>query len=176
MKSPLNRGGLRFYLVAVALAVGTLLCQATTPRSILAGLPLLCAGVCLHTWAKGCLRQNRVVAMIGPYRFVRHPFYLANALIDAGLVVMAGWLPLAIALPFWWLPIYIGVIRGEERYLFPGAARCLMRARVFAGTIPTSPAAKSFHGRCESWPIRCCSSWPRGCAAADWIGSKRAGT
>ena len=78
-------------------------------------MPIL--GVWLHTWAKGCLRQNRVVATIGPYRFVRHPFYLANALIDAGLVVMAGWWPLAVVLPLWWLAIYIPVIRGEERYL-----------------------------------------------------------
>ena len=77
----------------------------------------LILGAWLHTWAKGCLRQNRVVATIGPYRFVRHPFYLANALIDAGLVVMAGWWPLALALPLWWLAIYLPVIRGEERYL-----------------------------------------------------------
>ena len=117
MKSPLNRGGLRFYVVAAALAVGTLYFRSTTARSILAGLPLLVAGVCLHTWAKGCLRQNRVVATIGPYRFVRHPFYLANALIDFALVVMAGWLPLMIVLPVWWLAIYIPVIRGEERFL-----------------------------------------------------------
>jgi protein-S-isoprenylcysteine O-methyltransferase Ste14 len=117
MKSPLNRGGLRFYVVAVALAVGTLYIQSTTARSILAGLPLLVVGVCLHTWAKGCLRQNRVVAVIGPYRFVRHPFYLANALIDFALAVMSGWLPLMIFLPVWWLAIYIPVISGEERYL-----------------------------------------------------------
>jgi len=117
MKSPLNRGGLRFYLVIIALAAGTLLAGTTRPVTILAGLPCLLMGVCLHTWAKGCLRQNRVVAMIGPYRFVRHPFYLANALIDAGLVLMSGWWPLAVALPFWWLAIYIPVIRGEESYL-----------------------------------------------------------
>ncbi len=117
MKSPLNRGGLRFFLVLVALLFGTLLYRATTARSILAGLPILCVGVFIHTWAKGCLRQNQVVAMTGPYRFVRHPFYLANALIDAALVVMAGWIPLAIVLPVWWLAIYIPVIRGEERYL-----------------------------------------------------------
>jgi protein-S-isoprenylcysteine O-methyltransferase Ste14 len=117
MKSPLNRGGLRFYVVAVALAAGTLWFRATTPRSILSGLPLLLAGVYLHTWAKGCLRQNREVATIGPYRFVRHPFYLANFLIDFALAVMSGWLPLVIALPVWWLAIYITVIRGEERFL-----------------------------------------------------------
>jgi hypothetical protein len=117
MKSPLNRGGLRFYLVAIALIYGTLLHDTITPHSILAALPCLILGTWLHTWAKGCLRQNRVVAKIGPYRFVRHPFYLANALIDISLVVMAGGGPLLIALPFWWLAIYIPVIRGEERYL-----------------------------------------------------------
>ena len=117
MKSPLNRGGLRFYVVVVAVAAGTLYFQSTTARSILTGLPPLFAGVCLHTWAKGCLRQNRVVATIGPYRFMRHPFYLANALIDFALAVMAGWLPLVIVLPVWWLAIYIPVIRGEERFL-----------------------------------------------------------
>jgi protein-S-isoprenylcysteine O-methyltransferase Ste14 len=117
MKSPLNRGGLRFYLVTIALAAGTLWAGTTSHYTILAGLPFIFIGVWLHTWAKGCLRQNRVVATIGPYRFVRHPFYLANALIDAGLVVMAGWWPLAVALPLWWLAIYIPVIRGEERYL-----------------------------------------------------------
>src|SRR5258708_54701 len=123
MKSPLNRGGLRFYLVLLALLAGTLFANSTTPRSILAGMPLLLLGVSLHTWAKGCLRQNRFVATIGPYRFVRHPFYLANALIDTGLVTMSGLLahsacwPLAIVLPVWWLAIYIPVIRGEERYL-----------------------------------------------------------
>ena len=123
MKSPLNRGGLRFYLVTTALIAGTLIARATSPRTILIGLPLLLLGVWLHTWAKGCLRQNRVVATTGPYRFVRHPFYLANALIDGGLVVMAGWWPLAVVLPLWWLAIYVPVIRGEERYLaekFPG--------------------------------------------------------
>jgi protein-S-isoprenylcysteine O-methyltransferase Ste14 len=117
MKSPLNRGGLRFYLVFVALLAGTLLFNATSVRSIAVGTPLLLVGVCLHTWAKGCLRQNRRVATIGPYRFVRHPFYLANALIDTGLVVMAGWVPLMFVLPLWWLAIYIPVIRGEEGYL-----------------------------------------------------------
>jgi hypothetical protein len=63
------------------------------------------------------LRQNQYVATAGPYRFVRHPFYLANALIDASLVVMSGSLVLAAVVPVWWLAIYVPVIRGEERYL-----------------------------------------------------------
>jgi protein-S-isoprenylcysteine O-methyltransferase Ste14 len=117
MKSPLNRGGLRFYLVFIALVWGILLFDSMSTGSIVAGLPFLIVGAWIHTWAKGCLRQNRAVATSGPYRFVRHPFYLANALIDLSLVLMAGAWPLVIALPFWWLAIYIPVIGGEERYL-----------------------------------------------------------
>jgi protein-S-isoprenylcysteine O-methyltransferase Ste14 len=112
MKTPLNRGGLRFFLVLFALLRG-----CTTQTTILAGVPLIVLGTALHFWAKGCLRQDQVVAMGGPYRFVRHPFYLANALIDAGVAVMSGWWLLQIVLPVWWLAIYIPVMRKEENYL-----------------------------------------------------------
>ena len=112
MRSPLNRGGLRSYLVLFALLRG-----GATHWSILGGIPLIVAGALLHLWAKGCLRQNRVVAKIGPYRFVRHPFYLANALVDAGIAVMSGWWMLDALLPVWWLAIYLPVIGQEENYL-----------------------------------------------------------
>jgi hypothetical protein len=112
MKLPHNRGGLRFFLVLLTLARG-----AATPGTILAGTPLLLLGTALHFWAKGCLRQNQAVAQGGPYRFVRHPFYLANAMIDAALAVMSGWWVLWAVLPFWWLAVYLPVIRREEQYL-----------------------------------------------------------
>ena len=112
MKTPLNRGGLRFFLVLAGLGRG-----CTSGATILAGLPFIVLGTAIHFWAKGCLRQNQVVAMGGPYRFVRHPFYLANALIDAGVAVMSGWWVIQVVLPFWWLAIYLPVMRMEEDYL-----------------------------------------------------------
>ncbi|MGA2618309.1 MAG: isoprenylcysteine carboxylmethyltransferase family protein [Thermoguttaceae bacterium] len=112
MKSPLDRGGLRFFLVLV-----TLLAGASTHATILAGVPCILLGAALHFWAKGCLRQDRFVAMTGPYRFVRHPFYLANALIDGGIAVMSGAWPIRLALPAWWLAVYLPVMRKEERRL-----------------------------------------------------------
>jgi hypothetical protein len=95
-----------------ALALG-----GVTHVTILAGMPVLLVGAALHFWSKGCLRQNRVVSKSGPYRFLRHPFYLANALIDAGIAVMSGSWALRALLPLWWLAAYIPVIRREERYL-----------------------------------------------------------
>jgi len=112
MKSPLNRGGLRFYLVIAALLLGH-----PTLLSIAAGTALTALGIALHVWAKGCLHQNLEVTACGPYRFVRHPFYAANALIDFGVAAMSGSWLLCLALPVWWLLVYLPVIRSEERYL-----------------------------------------------------------
>jgi protein-S-isoprenylcysteine O-methyltransferase Ste14 len=115
MKSPFNRGGLRFCLVILALVAGAI--GYSTEKTILFGTPLVLLGVVIHIWAKGCLVRNRTVTMIGPYRYVRHPFYLANGLVDAGIAVMSGWPVLWVVLPIWWLWIYLPVMREEEGFL-----------------------------------------------------------
>ena len=81
------------------------------------GAALVFLGVALQVYAKGCLRQNQTVSMGGPYRFVRHPFYTANFLLDLGLAVMSGWWPLMVALPLWWLLVYVPTMRREEAIL-----------------------------------------------------------
>lgn len=109
MRVPWDRGGLRSYLLVLALCAGY-----TTPKWIVFGTPLLLAGIGLHLWAKGCLHQNREVTTAGPYRFVRHPFYLANAFLDGAIVVMSGCWWLQLAFPAWWLAVYIPVMKREE--------------------------------------------------------------
>ena len=109
MRLPYNRGGIRFYLMLLGLLAGH-----ATPLWVALGIPLLLTGVALHFWAKGCLRQNVEVATAGPYRFVRHPFYLGNAFIDFGISVMSGWWLLLLVFPFWWLAVYIPPMRREE--------------------------------------------------------------
>jgi len=112
MKTPWNRGGLRTYLVLAALFFAR-----PEQLMMLWGLPLLLCGVVLQVYAKGSLAQDQVVALGGPYRFVRHPFYAANLLIDEGIAVMSGWIPLMLLLPVWWLAVYIPVMLREERNL-----------------------------------------------------------
>jgi hypothetical protein len=109
MRVPYNRGGLRTYLIAIALLAGR-----TTPGWIAAGTPLLLIGIALHLWTKGCLHQEREVSAGGPYRFVRHPFYLANLFLDFGIALMGGWWPLLAAFAPWWLWIYLPTMREEE--------------------------------------------------------------
>ncbi len=112
LKVPWDRGGLRSYLTILALALAR-----PDSSAFWWALPVLLAGVALHIYAKGCLRQNQVVSMGGPYRFVRHPFYTANLLIDASIALMSGYWPLIAVLPAWWLLVYMPVIREEEAYL-----------------------------------------------------------
>ncbi len=109
MRVPWDRGGIRWYLILLGLALGR-----ASPTTILASVPLLLLGIALHLWAKGCLHQNKEVTTSGPYRYVRHPFYLGNLLLDAALVLMSGSVILGCAFPFWWAVVYIPVMRREE--------------------------------------------------------------
>ena len=112
MRIPWNRGGLRWYLMVIGL-----LAHKTTILSLASATPFLVAGIALHLWAKGCLHQNKEVTVSGPYRFVRHPFYLGNIFIDSAIVIMSGWLPLICLFPLWWIGVYLPTIRREEKVM-----------------------------------------------------------
>jgi len=149
VKSPVSRGRLRSYLTLIALLAGRM-----THVSIFSGTALIVLGIVIHVWAKGSLRQDKIVAVGGPYRFVRHPFYVANAFVDFGIAVMSGWWVLVSILPIWWLAAYVPVIRREERNLmakFPstyGEYKKRVPALVpFRWPIPKSGAGFSWRNR-----------------------------
>ncbi len=112
MRLPCNRGGFRTYLVILGLLAGQV-----TPFGIAVGSLLLLVGITLRLWAKGCLHQNRDVTTSGPYRFVRHPFYLGNIFVDLAIVAMSGSMLLMIVFPVWWCAVYLPTMRREETAL-----------------------------------------------------------
>ena len=59
-------------------------------RFMAVGRAVFLIGFALHFWSKGCLVRNRVVTTCGPYGLIRHPFYLADFLIDEGVYVISG--------------------------------------------------------------------------------------
>src|SRR5438045_4031068 len=91
LRVPWDRSGVRTYLMGIGLIAGY-----TTPKWVALAAPLFVAGIALQFWAKGCLHQEKEVTTSGPYRFVRHPFYFANAVLDLSIVVMSG---------CWWLAV-----------------------------------------------------------------------
>lgn len=98
-----GRGKIRsiFFLLALVLS-------AWNPVSAGIGLAVFILGLILHGVSKGNLVRNKQLCTQGPYVWVRHPFYVANFLIDLSLCLLAGapWLALAyvIAFPLAYLP------------------------------------------------------------------------
>ncbi len=57
---------------------------------VLLGLPLVVIGLAIRAWAAGCLAKNTEVCTAGPYGYCRHPMYLANFIIVAGILLAAN--------------------------------------------------------------------------------------
>lgn len=85
--------------------------------SLLIGSVLISVGGLLHLWASGSLVRNIRLTTWGPYRFTRHPFYLANFLIDLGICACAAQpLLFALYLAAFYL-VYLRRMLKEERHL-----------------------------------------------------------
>lgn len=82
----------------------------------LSGAALVAVAASLRVAAKGVLVRKRTVTRSGVYGRVRHPYYLANLLGSAGILLVAG-LPGAAAAVAWLAaatPVFLVTVRGEE--------------------------------------------------------------
>jgi hypothetical protein len=96
------------------------------------GTPLVLLGALLHLWSQGCLSPPNELATGGPYRFIRHPFYLANALLDIGICIIAhNWLIYAVYPALFVVTCAWTIIR-DEKYMAQrhGEAWQIYRKRV----------------------------------------------
>ena len=107
-----RRGFLRKILLVAALVL-------IRPNTLcfIFGTATFLLGALLHLWTKGWLVRNDEVTTSGPYRFVRHPFYLANALLDAGICIIAKSKWIFMIYPILFVIAYGRTIRREEEYL-----------------------------------------------------------
>jgi len=98
--------------IAVALAVALVL--NIDPEWFWPGLVVSLLGMLLQLWVFGCIKTREVLAVNGPYMFVRNPMYIARFLLIAGLVLMTGvpWLLLVLA-PVYYLYMVNRVKREE---------------------------------------------------------------
>jgi hypothetical protein len=90
---------------------------ATNNIEIYIAFGLLALGCFLHFVSKGILIRNVVLCNKGIYRVVRHPYYLANYLIDSSFCLLSGNLYLVLLYPFLFFWAYGPTIREEEQVL-----------------------------------------------------------
>jgi protein-S-isoprenylcysteine O-methyltransferase Ste14 len=66
----------------------------------MAGFAVLAVGSLLHFVVKGVLIRNSVLCKDGIYSVVRHPYYLANYIIDSSFCLITGNMYLVFMYPF----------------------------------------------------------------------------
>jgi len=89
--------------------------------TILLGLPLVVVGLALRTWASGYLAKNTRLCTAGPYGLCRHPMYLANLIILAGILMAGNNIYMTATGLLLTIAVYVFAIRREEallNYLF----------------------------------------------------------
>jgi len=115
-KRPLiNRSNLRDLIIVVCF-ISALLYDLDWIRLALSGV-LLIGGCFFHYMTKGVLIRNTVLCQTGTYRVVRHPYYMANYLIDSSFCLMSGNVYLLLIYPFLFYWSYGPTIRKEETTL-----------------------------------------------------------
>ncbi len=128
-------------VIVVAIIVGW---SRFNPYCFCAGTFVLALGVAVHFYSKGCLTRNEVITTFGPYRWVRHPFYLGNFLVDAGLCVIAANPFIALGYFILFMVGYTATMRFEENLLtgLHGEAYTEYAKRV-PRLLPVRPPAKA---------------------------------
>ena len=111
----LDRGRLRDVVIALC-AVSTFFFSAG-PAVHWASFVLLGLGCALHLVVKGQLIRNEVLCTRGAYAVVRHPYYLANYLIDISFCLLSGNVYLVLCYPFLFFWAYGSTLRSEESRL-----------------------------------------------------------
>lgn len=91
MRNPIRLKNLSArYLPLHLVGVGVLLLHAPDRRALLAGLPLIVAGLVVRGWGAGHLVKNDLLTTTGPYAHLRHPLYLGTLLIGTGFAIAVG--------------------------------------------------------------------------------------
>jgi len=111
----LNRRHLRDTIFVISVASSLVWGIDTTRLCI--SLLLLAIGSALHFITKGILIRNVVLCKEGTYGIVRHPYYLANYLIDSSFCLLSGNIYLLLIYPFLFFWAYGPTLRKEETTL-----------------------------------------------------------
>jgi glycosyltransferase involved in cell wall biosynthesis len=112
----LTRRNLRDLIIVLSLGSAIFIDTGSAVKCIAVGM--LGLGCFIHCVSKGTLIRNVVLCTEGIYCVVRHPYYLANYLIDWSFCLLSGNLFLLVSYPFLFFLAYGPTMRFEEQLLF----------------------------------------------------------
>jgi protein-S-isoprenylcysteine O-methyltransferase Ste14 len=86
-------------------------------QSVLAGVPLVLAGVAIRIAARGSIDRRQYLTQVGPYRYVRHPLYVGSSLMGVGVAAMSGSLAFVALFVVVFLVMYVPQALREDAFL-----------------------------------------------------------
>ncbi len=111
----LNRANLR-NLIRLLSYISVIFWAAGKGETIIAFV-LLGVGCFIHYITKGVLIRNVIMCNNGIYGIVRHPYYMANYLIDTSFCLLSGNPYLLLVYPFLFFWVYGPTLKKEEKFL-----------------------------------------------------------
>ena len=123
----------------------------------LVGLGCLLAGTWLRLVAASYHESEHGSGPItaGPYAWIRHPLYVANFILGWGIVLLAGWWPMAGVYLLVFLPIHAVIMRAEEVHLASiYGAQYVAYARAVPAVIPWRSYQGPRIGRRTTYKLR----------------------
>lgn len=103
--------------VVILLSLCSVLFFDSSPLDLALSFSVLVLGSFIHVLAKGVLIRNEVFCKEGIYGVIRHPYYLANYLIDTSFCLASGNKYLLLCYPFLFFWSYGPTLRKEEATL-----------------------------------------------------------
>jgi protein-S-isoprenylcysteine O-methyltransferase Ste14 len=145
----LSRKNLRDLVIVLSLASTFLPSPGTI--TIFVAVAVLAIGCFLHIVSKGVLIRDIVLCNTGIYQVVRHPYYLANYLVDTSFCLLSGNAFLIFLYPFLFFWAYGPTIRREEQLLLAGHGDSFLRGsmeipQVFPDPVSAENAKVLFRG------------------------------
>lgn len=168
-KKRLTRSGLRD-LIILFCAISALFFRPSAFQAMVA-FAFLVTGSFIHLVSKGVLIRNEVLCREGIYGMVRHPYYLANYLVDTAFCLLSGSLYLVLLYPFLFFWSYGPTMRKEEGTLndkhgdaslvfmleapavFPDRHSASRFASLFTGFSPTRVSPKELARIVRFWAV-----------------------
>ncbi|OGS44333.1 MAG: hypothetical protein A2539_01060 [Elusimicrobia bacterium RIFOXYD2_FULL_34_15] len=103
--------------IALLFAIAVFYLGIKSQRIYYWAIVIIAVGEIIRIWAAGYIKKNKILSIVGPYKYVRNPLYVGSLLIGVGFGLFIANYYLLIFMVVTFLIIYNLKIKSEEEKL-----------------------------------------------------------